>query len=147
MKYTAKQHFWTVINLVYFVGSEKYYVSDCFYGGVHDSKLVEDLLRVSWTHAAYYDMSGVGNGWYGWGLGDWGWVGDMDGGASDGYGWWMGDMVYFLKSGGRYKGWTGLELGGTVPFTNYAFLMYFKGKPFSGEAFHVSKFAEFKELT
>ena len=80
------------------MGPEKFYMRDCFNGGVDDSELV------------------------GWVVGDMCGTGDMDGvvhvdGGGGGYGRelgiWMGGYGIFFEMG------VALEMKGTIPFTSY----------------------------
>ena len=57
-------------------------------GGEHD-----------WTLFPYCNMEGVGDGGYGWILGDMDWVADIDEGTFRGYGLWLREKANILKWG------------------------------------------------
>ena len=57
-----------IANICTYRLSEKLFMGDCFQENVNESKSVEDFKVCVWTSSAYYDMDGVGNGQYGWGL-------------------------------------------------------------------------------
>ena len=102
-------------------GLQKFLHEGFLPGGSNDSKPVEGFLRRNLDPSAYYDMDGVVNGQWGWGI--WMSVANMDGG-------WMIWHIFFEM------------VGGTIPFTNYEIVQPSEPWKLNNELFFTSQKTE-----